>query len=113
MSFTCSLTNCQNIESLPFHCKDCNSYYCRKHYSSEKHNCSKKNVKTYRYISENESIEICNQVNCNSNEDLKICNNCNQKYCYKHTSPWHNCVKTNTDKRSNFIECLKSCFCLK
>ena len=113
MTYTCSLSTCQNIESLPFICNDCNSYFCRKHYSSEKHNCSKINVKTYRYMSENGNMDTCDQINCNSNENLKICNNCNKMYCNKHSLPWHNCIKTNTNKKSSIIECFKCCFCLK
>jgi predicted nucleic acid binding AN1-type Zn finger protein len=112
MSYTCYLETCQAKESLPFKCQDCNNYFCRKHCSYDKHNCSTQN-KLYRYIPESDLQEIllCSFQGCRYDKDNKsnLCDKCDNNFCNKHRHPWHKCNKS-THKNVSWWEKIKSCF---
>lgn len=109
MSTICS--ECGNLESLPFKCNDCNKYFCRKHYSYDKHKCLDRKLNNYRYVPESNIRTKCHFIDCqNEISTSAFCNKCSNNFCENHKYPWHSCSIKKSKK--SFIQRLKSCFCL-
>lgn len=106
----CSFPDCNQLDFLPFLCKECDKYYCLKHRTCSEHQCkSIKKEKTKKI-----KCPICkHKFLINKNEDPNlIINNHIIKNC---TGPLKKCSYKKCKEKSNLVFCklCKKNYCIK
>jgi len=94
----CELSNCNRLDFCPFHCRDCNKWFCLEHKDKKDHNCP---IKEYNKTVDKDFVpkkpkkhrcKICRADIPHYVVDAYRCKKCNMKLCGNHRLPeGHNC----------------------
>ena len=94
----CSLSDCTQLDFLPFTCEHCKFIYCKEHFHSISHSCSKfvDNVSTN--IEKSKSY-LCSQDSCKQTSPLEMpCVACKKHFCLSHR--YHGCLELSEEEIS-------------
>lgn len=94
----CELITCNRLDFCPFHCNDCDKWFCLEHKDKKAHECPIKEFN--RTVDPNIVVKKTKKHKCNICKaevhyfvvDIYKCNKCNMKLCGNHRLPEsHDC----------------------
>ena len=91
----CFVSDCGQLDFLPFECTHCSLTFCKEHFGLESHDCEKKPNNTVTVKRRNEDVYMCTVAGCSKTELAPIrCSRCEVQVCLSHRAEQdHACSK--------------------
>ena len=91
----CFVSDCKQLDFLPFECTYCSMTFCKEHFGLESHGCEKKPNNTVTEKRRNEDVYMCSVNGCCKTELAPIrCSRCDVQVCLSHRAEQdHACSK--------------------
>ncbi|XP_066581218.1 AN1-type zinc finger protein 1-like [Prorops nasuta] len=98
----CSITDCKQLDFLPFLCEYCQNIFCKVHFNAECHNC--KNITTNDSTSQGEKIIYeCFEESCKEKSIIEmLCIKCKRHFCLVHR--YHGCLEMSEGDKSKKLK---------
>jgi len=87
----CSIRNCKQLDFLPFTCNHCQIIFCKEHFPTVSHSCSKFNDNIVDSTKITSTFQ-CSQNDCTSRSPIEMhCIKCKKHFCLLHRH--HGCLE--------------------
>lgn len=92
----CAFDNCKQLDFLPFKCDHCQLTFCKNHFNSESHKCSKPQSDV-TLSKEKSPNYVCSKEDCKETSVVEmLCYKCKIHFCLKHR--YHGCMEVSDDE---------------
>lgn len=98
----CFVGDCKQLDFLPVICELCKDVFCKDHYLSDLHKCSKNEDKVRQChiaLTKNKTVSyVCTAESCSATFPMEMqCPKCKKHYCVQHR--YHGCLEITNDER--------------
>lgn len=99
----CGISDCNQLDFLPFECDLCKGIYCKEHMSPLQHECSQYKDNVLLEKPTTTSIISYKCTECSALDQVEmLCEHCARHFCVAHR--FHNCHQVETSRRKQLRE---------
>lgn len=98
----CSVKDCKLLDFLPFVCEHCQVTFCKEHFNTDSHECSK-TENTKSVVEQSATSFLCSKESCEDASPIEMpCANCKQHFCVAHRH--HGCLELSETERTQKLK---------